>query len=447
MPHSASGSAARWLLPLAVPPDYTRPWWMLMRSVGLRILVASLAFSLIAFGTGPQVDAQSPPVRLTGAHLTRLGSFNVPTGIRSGGLANAGFEYGGSAISFNAGNNSLFIVGHVWDQFVGEISIPPVGGTATLLQGLTDATEGRLPSINPTDPNSKRIGGTLRWGNNLVVSAYSYYDGMATQVLSHFLVSPNLSTTGDVIGPLRVGELNAGLYSGYMGVIPSAWRVKLGGPALTGNSSLAIISRSSYGPAAFAFDPGNMSSTGARPLVYYPQDHQTLGAWNAAGPYWGGTDRITGIALPEGSSSLLFFGRHGSTFCYGPGTSDQSKEGQPTGVPGEVYCYDPTDSSKGVHGYPYAAQVWAYDADELYAVRRGTKQPWDVKPYAMWSLPGMSPTVDISGAAYDPTTQRLYLSEKLATSEVLPVIHVFSISLDATVTTQPKAPSNLRVVP
>ena len=35
-------------------------------------------------------------------------------------------------------------------------------------------------------------------------------------------------------------------------------------------------SRSSYGPDAFAFDPANMSSSGAQPLVYYPSTHPTL---------------------------------------------------------------------------------------------------------------------------------------------------------------------------
>ena len=63
------------------------------------------------------------------------------------------------------------MVGHVWDQLSGEISIPALGGTATLLQNLRDATEGKIGQINPGDPNSKMIGGQLAWGNTLIVSA------------------------------------------------------------------------------------------------------------------------------------------------------------------------------------------------------------------------------------------------------------------------------------
>ena len=46
------------------------------------------------------------------------------------------------------------------------------------------------------------------------------------------------------------------------------------------------------------------------------------------------------------------------TFCYGEGAT----------------CNDPTDSSKGNHAYPYQYQVWAYDANDLAAVKAGSKQ-------------------------------------------------------------------------
>jgi hypothetical protein len=118
------------------------------------------------------------------SNLVYQGAFRVPGGLHSGGTANAGFEYGGRVIGFNPARNSLFMTGHVWDQFVGEISVPaavngPVSSlaTASLLQPLTDVTEGLLSTINPGDPNSKRIGGLLPYAGNLYVTGYSYYDG------------------------------------------------------------------------------------------------------------------------------------------------------------------------------------------------------------------------------------------------------------------------------
>jgi hypothetical protein len=141
------------------------------------------------------------------------------------------------------------------------------------------------------------------------------------------------------MGPVRVGALGAGFYSGYVGLVPSNWQTALGGPALTGNADISIISRTSSGPA-FAFDPDHLSATGAQPLVYYPQN-----------------------ADPSKVSAI-----------------------DPLVDPVDPFCYDPSDGSKGVHGYPYSAYVWADDANDLASVHAGQKQPWDVTPYAVWTL-------------------------------------------------------------
>ena len=56
--------------------------------------------------------------------------------------------------------------------------------------------------------------------------------------------------------------------------------------------------------------------------------------------------------------------------------------------------------------------MWAYDANDLLAVKQGTKQPWDVQPYAKWTLPGMpidGVTNLMRAGYYDPATRRLYV--------------------------------------
>ena len=96
------------------------------------------------------------------------------------------------------------------------------------------------------------------------------------------------------------------------------------------------------------------------------------------------------MVFPEGTRSVLFFGRHGlGKFCYGPGTTDQQLVGRPTDGGVDTWCHDPTSANKGTHAYPYHYYVWAYDANDLAAVKAGQKQPWEVKPYAVWpfSLP------------------------------------------------------------
>ena len=110
---------------------------------------------------------------------------------------------------------------------------------------------------------------------------------------------------------------------------------------------------------------------------------------------------------------MLFFGRQGiGEFCYGTGEE----------------CSDPIDSSKGTHAYPYVHQVWAYDALDLQAVKEGMQQPWEVLPYAIWRLDEMDSVggATNAGAAYDPGSGRVYLTERYGEN---PAVHVYQITV------------------
>lgn len=360
--------------------------------------------------------------------MTYLGSFHVPV------VGGNGFSYGGHGLAFNPTKNSLYIVGHVYDLFTAEISIPPLDGTATVLQPLQDSTAGKLGAIGS---GQLRIGGNLVYKNKLYTTGFVYYDASGSQTLSHFNRPLNLSTSG-VTGPYRVGSDGAGLYSGYMTTIPSDWQAKLGAPAMTGNCCLSIISRTSYGPSVSAWDPENTGSN-AQILVAYDQSHQTLGTYGASGshPVFNGTTRITGIFFPPGTASVLFFGSTGvGNYCYGEA----------------AVCNDPTNNAKGEHAYPYQAYIWAYNANDLAAVRAGTKQPYEVTPYATWKLNDFGTVgVDFAtgGAAYDPATGRVYLSQ-IGGNGDLPLIRVYKIAGSTAVPTPgapvtPQPPSNVQV--
>jgi hypothetical protein len=365
------------------------------------LLSASLAVALGAALPAAAVDV---------TQLTYLGKFTLP----------AGFEYGGRGVAYNPANNSLFVSGFIRSPITAEISIPAIGGKATILQALTDPTEGRYGQVL-NDSNDKVAGGYLVSNGKLIVSVYGFYDGSGAATTSHFTRPLSLSTKGQVVGPVRVGPLGAGMYAGYMADIPAEWQTKLGGKAITGQAHIPIISRTSYGPGAFAFDPDNLSATGAKPLVYYDISHPTLGTWDHptqgtkvtnTDPYVGIADEITGVVFPRGTSSVLFFGRHSATICYGDGAP----------------CGDPTDSSKGNHGYPYQPVMLVYDANDLASVRAGTIQPWQVLPKLKWVLPFTDSTEEyhISGAAYDPATNRIYVGQSFAHGPNS-IIHVFEV--------------------
>ena len=64
----------------------------------------------------------------------------------------------------------------------------------------------------------------------------------------------------------------AGFIGGYMTPIPTNWRGRLGGNALSGMSGLSGSNTSSYGPAAFSFNPDDIIIAGKKPGGIKPED-------------------------------------------------------------------------------------------------------------------------------------------------------------------------------
>jgi hypothetical protein len=382
------------------------------------------------------VGGQQPISPLIAASdLTYLGAFRLPS---AQGDQNS-FDYGGTGMAFDAQDQALWLVGHDWYQRVAEVSIPApvIAATldslprATLRRPFADVLAGKLDSVGA---GTAKIGGILPTAAGLIVSAYIYYDADSSQVRSHFRV-----TSSGVEGPFQVGDAGAGFVSGYMTAIPMAWQGALGGTALTGQCCVPIVGRTSLGPAASVFnaaDVGSRSPVPATAVVGYPIDHPTIGAYDSNGQLFNGATSMAGVVFPSGSRSVLFIGRQSSNFCYGEGTGDSRLDQHP--VPGEsgvIYCYDPTSPYKGTHGYPYKPFVWAYDVNDLVAVKSGMKQPWEVVPYATWTfdVPFEGDMRQISGVTYDSATRRLYLSGAFEDGQA-PVIHVFEIMTAGTET-------------
>jgi hypothetical protein len=134
-----------------------------------------------------------------------------------------------------------------------------------------------------------------------------------------------------------------------------------------------------------------------------------------------------GIVFPSGTRSVLFWSRHG----YGSPTYKQD---------------DGCGGSSGEGARPYRRQITAFDANDLLAVKNGTKQPTDIQPYAWWTVPGPTDSCAefrYSGLAYDPNTRRVYAAFSYGES---PRIHVWQVaessSSDAVA---PAAPRGLSV--
>jgi hypothetical protein len=401
--------------------------------------MAGLAVPLVSSPAQPRrvapiTDPTKLP-RLTFDQLRYQGAFRLPAGNTHGDT----FASGGGPMTFNPQGPSLYIGAR--SGRVAELAIPePVASTdvaalpvASFLQAFGDPAEGRLTEIAP---DGVAISGLLVYRGRLYGSASIYYDANNSQSRSHFSRPLKLAEKG-ASAFARVGQSGrTGFVSGYMAIVPPEWQTKLGGPAITGQCCVPIVTRTSWGPAAFAWDPAELDAKGAAnvtPLLYYDNEHQTLGPWSGSNPVYGGTVEMGGLAVIAGSRTALFVGRNGTgEFCYGNGTGDKSLVGT-TGPDNEKYCYDPVNSSKSQHAYPYRYQIWAYDLEDWAAVRAGKKDPWEVKPYAVWplELPIPEPHVRIAGIAYDPQRQRLYISQFEADRDgydYRPVIHVYQVS-------------------
>ncbi len=379
-------------------------------------------------------------------NLSYQGCFRVPAG-------SGAYYYPTKGLAYNPVHDSLYVMGYDASHTVAEISIPsPIKGAqtvanlnrATELQPLTDPTDGTWANLQ--NGSAVDLGGVLVYANRLIATAYRFYDADGSQPSSHWSRSVTLSDISLTTGPVELQVTtsagsgpNAGFVSGYMGQVPMAWQSAFGGPAITGNCGIPIITRTSYGPAAFAFNPeqiGSITPVPTTPLVFYPSAHPTLGPYTP-GPtdpnpnlIFNPTMQMGGVVMPTNFASVLFFGMLGvGPYAYGVGTGDPSLAGQPVpGDPGVVYVYDPVNSSKGEHGYPYQGYVWAYDATQLAEVAMGNLNPWDVIPYAVWHLiPDFNSQLPFfTGAAYDAVGQRIFLSQQFGDSTE-PLSHVYSL--------------------
>ncbi len=348
------------------------------------------------------------------------------------------FSFGGHPLAFNPDGNSLFVGTH--SRRVAEVSIPEPGKAADVgslpvavyLQPFADPTDGRMKEVAEEGTS---LAGLLVYERQLFGTGLIYYDANNTQTVSHF-ARPLALGAGAVSKLVRVGQSGkTGFVAGYMAAVPAEWQSRLGGPAITGQCCLAIVTRTSLGPAAFVFDPAEVragKAADAIPLLYYPHDHPTLGRWEASSPAYGGTMQLGGAALIAGTRTALFVGRNGlGDFCYGNGTADEALKGT-RGPDGEPYCFDPTSTDKAQHAYPYRFQFWAYDLGELAEVRAGRRDPWEVIPYGVWpfELPFPEPGVRIGGVAYDAGRQRLFVAQMQADRDgyaLRPLIHVFRV--------------------
>lgn len=361
-----------------------------------------------------RVQARQLPTRLVQApDMAYVCSFTLPDALDTVGNVGTSWANGQIAFHNSGGAGSLFFVGHDHGQQIAEFNIPPCGGVATTRQPFRDAIEGRIGQINPTDGNGKVIGGLWVSGAQLVVTVFSYYDGGGTAQSSHFVRSITLTAAG-LQGPYRVGSGYAGAHAGFFVPVPNEWQAALGTTLLNGSGPHAIVSLWSNGPSIGIVNPADLlaarNPSPATRLLWYDSAH-ALGQYcgntsvgqpaTPPNPLFNGTTEVNGAVILADTRSILFMGRHGMGPCnYQPGG--------------------------GPDAPPYEPHVWAYDLNDLLAVKAASQQPYQPRPYATFRLPIIKGD-RISGVTTDPSTGRIFVSEKFGDGAKTR-IHVFTIS-------------------
>jgi hypothetical protein len=430
-----------------------------------------LCYLLCLVWSGPtsaQVPSRPLP-RLDASSLQYAGAFRLPrTVIPSDAPTPIYWSYSGGPMAYHPTRHTLYMGQR--DAYVAEVVIPaPV--SSSVLTELPVATHGQ-PATDPTSrtwanlgangaviTNGAIFGGIAFAGDRMVLSATPYYPGSgADQKVSHGTASPTWAVDGKqwsgwkAVGPPGHG----GFLGGWMLPVPQEWQAAVGGPFLTGQGAIPIISRTSWGPALSAFDPAQLATTSpvpVLPLLEYPSSHPTLGGYaDTPSLPFNRTAAFSGAIFPPGTRSILFFGSVGvgqtglGDTCYGLRTQDVAEHqhvGGPTGCScngaqlpfGEHCCYDLANGDKGPHGYPYVTQVLAYDATDLAGVKAGTAQPWEMLPYARWTLTFPFPgdgSGKLAGVAYDSEGQRLFVAQyhadRVTGSPPQPLIHVYAVN-------------------
>jgi|KBSMisStaDraftv2_1062788.scaffolds.fasta_scaffold00741_12 hypothetical protein len=400
----------------------------------MRRQVRNLSWAAALIGAQALVtaSAQTTLPLVQQSDIAYVGAFALPNWDNGAKYGTSFFEYGGHALTFfkdSSGRRTLYMEGHAqYPGNIGQIEIPATLGTgsslptAKVLQNFVSV--GGAPDAGSCAGNPSFVYGMLGFGGRLIIADACSYGG--SQTTSHGVGSLTLSSLGFKGWYSFSGaKATPRALAGPMTLIPSEWQSAFGGPAFTGNCCISVTNSTSAGPALTVFDPADVGVANPIPgktVLYYPLTNPVCGAMHCEekqSSVYNLTTVYGGAAFPSGTRSVLFIMAHGTgSYCYG----SASDCGNDTAL------YD----VKGPHAQPYRYQILAYDANDLIAVKNGSKQTYDPKPYGTFVLSGMPNSDDdkIKGAAFDQETGRLYIAQNYSEQ---PRIEVYQIGTPAKV--------------
>ncbi|TXD36958.1 hypothetical protein FRC98_09460 [Lujinxingia vulgaris] len=367
-------------------------------------------------------DAQQPDpddARVTPDAFNFVGAFRVP----AGEFGNSSMNYSEGPIALHPERPSVFLVGHSHHQAIAEFTIPELVDSAVVaeLNVAQAPLQGFASVLNRAEnPQSiDRIGGLAfiedgeGQGYDLLIHAWEYYDAPADNTHTTLMLRDPDDLEGSAVDGYY--ELQGRAHAnGWVSPIPEELQAELGATHLTGSSGgIPIHGRASIGPSFFTFDPAPLT---APPSEVVPTEalldfslehplHEDMNNTDGTNDIWTHLSRATFGFIPPGSRTYLVIGESG---------------GHETGV---CYKCTPEGGTANCGGYcannvtDYSPFFWAFDIDDLIAVKDGDKLPHEVRPFAHGPFEIPFNTTSIGGGAFDAERGLLYLTAQRADRE------------------------------
>lgn len=383
-----------------------------------KFLQAGGIFSVVLANTlaPPIWAAELPLLHLSDIHYQ--GAFRLPAAT----YGSSSLNYSEGPLEYNSLNHSIFIAGHTHQQNIAEFAIPGIVNSAILgdLQMASAPLQEFTPILDRAAGGNgqslDRIGGmefvNSASGPQLIINAYEYYDAPGDNSQTTLVARDSSNLAGSIMDGYYTFQGGAGHTSGWISPVPQQWQAQLGGTHITGQSSgIPIISRTSVGPSAFAFSMGDLTdnTTVTNPIptiklldfsLAQPL-HEDLSNTTGSNDIWTHLSRaVYGFIVP-GTRTYLTIGHsggHASGVCYKCTQSDGNTCGG--------YCANDAED--------YAHYYWLWDVNDMVAVKNGTKNSYDIRPYEYGEFPTPFATDSFGGGTFDPDSNTLYLTVQAA---------------------------------
>jgi hypothetical protein len=429
-------------------------------SVGILLLTSALL-------------AQTPSGLIDPATVTYLGAFRLPS-VSDGNYGTFDYSFAPIAYYPNGDPNgsgdgfpgSLFIAGHPYQAKIAEVSIPTPVVTqsvdalpvATILQPFTDLR------IAPGYP----MGMTYLASENRIYYTTSddYIDSTAS-CLPINVSSPNMPPSIGMFSPnlsaasprgawyLNVNNTVVHPYmtSRYLMEVPKAAAdASFGGRTLMSGRHRGWCSTN--GPQLYAWTPVGSSpppdkgTLPAKTVMQYGVDAQSVNGFSPTNNYQGAIWVSTSTGSAVIISGLLDFDPARAYYGY----DDWKLSTQCDGI-----VPFPCSGPRGWRAADPRAAFLFYNPADLAAIAAGSKQSWQVQPYARldlskYMLKPYPATMNMNEnyaetivTSIDRARGLIYVSETRVENQLKPVIHVFKVGSGSGLSL-PSPPTNVRVL-